>query len=88
MENAFHSKLLQKILESKTNSRNINNSTYEFKLTLMAKEIYRSEDKQFIKNIFNNTNAKEKIKIFDLFEEKNVLYIIVTKNIFRKLKNY
>ena len=45
----------------------------------MAKEIYRSEDKQFIKNLFNNTNAKEKIKIFEIFEEKNVLYIISDK---------
>ncbi len=49
MENTFHSKLLQKILESKMNKKNINNSTYEFKLPLMAKEIYKSEDKQFIK---------------------------------------
>ena len=79
MENSFHSKLVQKILESKMNKKNINNSTYEFKLPLMAKEIYKSEDKQFIKNLFSNTNAKEKIKIFDLFEEKNVLYIISDK---------
>ena len=79
MENTFHSKLLQKILESKMNKKNINNSTYEFKLPLMAKEIYKSEDKQFIKNLFSNTNAKEKIKIFDLFEDKNVLYIISDK---------
>ena len=79
MENSFHSKILQKILESKMSKKNINNSTYELKLTLMAKEIYKSEDKQFIKNLFSNTNAKEKIKIFDLFEDKNVLYIISDK---------
>ena len=78
MEINFQNKVIKKIYEIKKKNI-INNSTFDLKITLFVKEIYQNEDKQFIKNIFCNTNAKQTIKIFDIFEVKNILYIISDK---------
>lgn len=86
MDGNFNSKY-SKIKDLKKNKKNLNNPSKYYinvKMQLMAKEIKRNEEKEFIKSLFNNSNVKEKIKIFDIFEENNILYIISDKeNILR-----
>ena len=66
-----------------------NSSCYyvELKIKLITKEIKKKDDIIFFNNLLKNSNIKDQIYIYDIIEEKNILYVISTKENISKIEH-
>ena len=86
MKGIFSSKYSKAPVKGLKKSQNSTLYNVNLKIQLLVKEIRKIEEKAFIKNIIYNTNMNEKIKIFDIIEENDILYIISDKENILKIE--